>query len=128
MGDVLSDDPIPAEIDQEKLLAAVDAFFTDGAMTASFVVTYKGQVIAERYGDGIDMHTPLESWSMGKSLSATLMGVLIEQGEYELDQPAPIPEWQEKATPDGQSESRTSCACRAGCAAATWATRTGIPS
>jgi CubicO group peptidase (beta-lactamase class C family) len=96
MGDVLSDDPIPEEIDEEKLAQAVDAFFTDGAMSASFVVTYKGQIIAERYDDGIDIHTPLESWSMGKSLSATLLGVLIEQGEYELDQPAPIPEWQEE--------------------------------
>jgi CubicO group peptidase (beta-lactamase class C family) len=40
------------------------------------------------------MHTPFESWSMGKSLTGTLMGVLIEQGVYELWQPAPIPEWQ----------------------------------
>src|SRR5258705_11041429 len=32
---------------------------------------------------------------MGKSVTATLMGVLIQQGAYELWQPAPIPEWQE---------------------------------
>jgi CubicO group peptidase (beta-lactamase class C family) len=96
LGDVLSADPVPDEIDQAKLAEAVDAFFTEGAMTASFVVTYKGRIIAERYGEGINMHTPLESWSMGKSLSATLMGVLIEQGVYELDQAAPIPEWQEE--------------------------------
>ena len=60
-------------------------------MTAAFVVTYKGRIIAERYADGIDMHTPLESWSMAKSLSATLLGVLVQQGEYELMQAAPIP-------------------------------------
>ena len=45
------------------------------------------------------MHTPLESWSMAKSLSATLMGVLVQQGEYELMQRAPIPEWQEEGDP-----------------------------
>jgi len=99
MGDVLPDQPIPAEIDQDKLNKALDAFFTDGAMSASLVVTYKGQLIAERYGDGIDIDTPLESWSMSKSLTATLMGVLIEQGEYTLDQPAPIPEWQGEGDP-----------------------------
>ena len=99
MGDVLPDDPIPEEIDQDKLRQAVDTFFTEGAMSASFVVTYKGQIIAERYGEGIDMHTPLESWSMGKSLSATLLGVLIQQGVYELEQPAPIPEWQAEGDP-----------------------------
>ena len=96
MGDVLSADPMPAEIDQEKLAAAVEAIFEPGAMTAAFVVTYKGQIVAERYADGIGMHTPLESWSMGKSLSATLLAVLIEQGVYDLWQPAPIPEWQEE--------------------------------
>ena len=99
MGDVLSDEPIPEEIDEEKLAEAVDTFFTDGAMTAAFVVTYKGQIIAERYGDGIDMHTPLESWSMAKSLTATMMGVLIHQGVYNLWQPAPIPEWQTDGDP-----------------------------
>jgi len=99
MGDVLPDDPLPEEIDQEKLNTAMDAFFTDGAMSASLAVTYEGQIIAERYDDGIDMHTPLESWSMSKSLSATLLGVLIQQGEYTLDQPAPFPEWQQEGDP-----------------------------
>ena len=36
---------------------------------------------------------------MGKSLTATLMGVLIQQGEYDLYQPAPIPEWQGEGDP-----------------------------
>ena len=99
MGDVLPEEPIPAVIDQDKLEAAVDTFYTEGAMSASLVVTYKGQIIAERYGEGIDIHTPLESWSMGKSLSATLLGVLIQQGVYTLEQPAPVPEWQQEGDP-----------------------------
>ena len=99
IGDVLSDDLVPAEVDQEKVSQAVEILFDPEAMTAALVVTYKGQIIAERYGEGIDMHTSLESWSMGKSLSATLMGVLIQQGEYDLWEPAPIPEWQEEGDP-----------------------------
>lgn len=99
MGDVLPESAIPEEIDQEKLKAAMDAFFTDGAMSGSLAVTYRGQIIAERYDDGIDIHTPLESWSMSKSLSATLLGVLIQQGDYTLEQPAPFPEWQEEGDP-----------------------------
>ena len=99
MGDVLSEAPIPGEIDPGKLTAAMDAFFTDGAMSGSLVITYKGNIIAERYDNGIDIHTPLESWSMSKSLTATLLGVLIKQGEYTLDQPAPIPEWQQEGDP-----------------------------
>ena len=95
MGDVLPEDPMPAALDIDALKRAVDAAFEPAAaMTAALVVTWKGRVIGERYGHGITMHTPLESWSMGKSLTATLMGILIGQGAYDLEQPAPIPEWQ----------------------------------
>src|SRR5204863_151212 len=55
---------------------------------------WKGRVIGERYGEGVTSRTALESWSMGKSVAGTLMGVLIRQGAYQLSQPAPIPEWQ----------------------------------
>ncbi len=99
LGDMLPETPLPAEIDQDRLAQALDAGFDPAGMTAALVVTHKGRIIGERYGDGITMHTPLESWSMGKSLTATLMGVLIQQGTYELYQPAPIPEWQEPGDP-----------------------------
>ena len=94
MGDVLPGGPPPAGVDMAKVQAAVDVAFDPAAMTAAFVVTYKGRIIAERYGENITPTTALESWSMGKSLSGTLMGVLMQQGAYTLDQPAPIPEWQ----------------------------------
>src|SRR6266571_8608622 len=93
MGDVLPKAPLPPEIDAAKVKEAVDAAFEPAAeLTAAFVVTWKGRVIGERYAGGITAHTPLESWSMGKSVTATLMGILIKQGVYELSQPAPIPE------------------------------------
>jgi len=95
MGDVLLKDPLPLELDVAKVKQAVDvAFEPAAAMTAAFVVTWKGRLIAERYGEGITAHTPLESWSMGKGVTAALMGILIKQGVYNLWQSAPIPEWQ----------------------------------
>ena len=100
MGDVLSDAPWPSEIDMEKVEEALDIGFGPAeARTLGLVVTYKGRILGERYGEGIDIHTPLESWSMTKSLTGTLMGVLIEQGTYDLWQPAPVPEWQEPGDP-----------------------------
>ena len=100
MGDVLPDEPLPDDLDADKVAQAVDAAFENPeGMTAAFVVTWKGRLIGERYRDGLTMHTPLESWSMGKSLTATLMGVLIQQGVYELYQPAPVPEWQTDGDP-----------------------------
>ncbi len=100
MGDVLSEEPMPAEIDMDKVQQAFDAAFDPAeGLTAAFVVTYKGRIIGERYGEGITATTPLESWSMGKSLTATMMGILINQGVYTLHQPAPIPEWQAEGDP-----------------------------
>ena len=99
MGDVLPKPPLPSGVDSAKLQAAVEAAFDPAGMTAAFVVTYKGQIIAERYGENVTHTTPLESWSMGKSLTATLLGVLIRQGVYDLWQPAPIPEWQTPGDP-----------------------------
>ena len=105
MGDVLPATPMPSNIDMAKVAQAVDAAFEPAeAQTAAFLVTYKGRIIGERYGDGITKDTPLESWSMGKSLSATLMGILIRQGVYSLEQPAPIPQWQGKD--DGRAKIR----------------------
>jgi len=100
MGDVRSADAWPAEVDRALVEQALDAGFGPSeARTLALLVTYRGRIVAERYGEGIDIHTPLESWSMTKSLTGTLMGVLIEQGEYELWQSAPVPEWQSPGDP-----------------------------
>jgi CubicO group peptidase (beta-lactamase class C family) len=95
MGDVIPNAPLPAGIDGDKLKRAIDAAFEPAeSFTSALVVTHRGRVIGERYMPGITETTPLESWSMGKSVTATLMGILIKQGVYDLWQRAPIPEWQ----------------------------------
>jgi CubicO group peptidase (beta-lactamase class C family) len=94
MGDVLPNTPLPAEIDTAKLRSAVDAAFaTPESYTAAFLVAYKGRIVAERYGAGANKDMQLESWSMGKSIVGTLIGMLIQQGVLKLDDPAPVPEW-----------------------------------
>ncbi len=102
MGDVLRDAPWPAEVDSAKVAEAVRVAMEPAGMPLGFVVTYRGRIIGEAYGEEVGVHTPLESWSMGKSLTGALMGVLIEEGEYELWQPAPIPEWQGVGDPRGE--------------------------
>jgi CubicO group peptidase (beta-lactamase class C family) len=100
MGDAPTGERPPAGIDEGKVLKAVEAAFDPlDQMTAAFVATWKGRLIAERYGEGVTAATPLESWSMGKSLLATLMGVLIDQGAYDLWQSAPIPQWRAPGDP-----------------------------
>jgi CubicO group peptidase (beta-lactamase class C family) len=95
MGDRTDEQPLPAGIDRDKLYAAVEAAFADpAALTAGFIVVHEGRIIAERYMPGITPDTQLESWSMGKSITSTLFALLVKDGTYTLEQPAPVPLWQ----------------------------------
>jgi CubicO group peptidase (beta-lactamase class C family) len=47
----------------------------------------------------------LESWSMGKSIIGTLVGLMIQQGAFKLEDPAPVPEWH-KAPNDSRAAIR----------------------
>jgi CubicO group peptidase (beta-lactamase class C family) len=94
MGDVLPAPPPSLRVDTAKVREAVDSAFANPAgLTAAFVVVYRGYVIAERYGNGANKDMQLESWSMGKSITGALIGMLIQQGAFKLEDPAPVPEW-----------------------------------
>ncbi len=94
MGDRMPNAPLSAGIDTLKLRLAVDAAFANPqGLTAAFVVVYKGRIIAERYANGANKDMPLESWSMGKSITGTLIGRLLNDGAFKLEDPAPVPEW-----------------------------------
>ena len=100
MGDRPDASPWPAGLDKAKVDAAVQAAFADpAALTAAFVVLHKGRIVGERYLSGITKDTQLESWSMGKSIVSTLFALMVKDGVYKLDQPAPIPEWQSPGDP-----------------------------
>jgi CubicO group peptidase (beta-lactamase class C family) len=69
------------------------------ACSVAVVVLHKGEIVGEGYAPGFSRETQLESWSMGKSLTATLVGRLIQNGLLSLDQPAPIAAWQHPEDP-----------------------------
>src|ERR1700736_2850282 len=115
MGNVPAEGPLLAEINAAKLKQAVNAAFEPAeAMTAAFVVTWRGWLAAERYGEGLTARTPLEGWSMGKSLTATLLGILIKQGVYELSQPALFLSGKPQVIRALKSGLRISFTCRVG--------------
>ena len=102
MGDRLPDEPLPPEIDRAKLDAAVEGASDPAGLTTAFVVVYTGRLVAERYMPGITQDTQVENWSMGKSLTSTLFALVVKDGTYTLEQPAPVPEWRAPGDPRGQ--------------------------
>jgi CubicO group peptidase (beta-lactamase class C family) len=94
MGDLLPSSPLPSDLDTAKVRQAVDAAFANPqGLTAAFVVVHRGRIIAERYANGANSDMQLESWSMGKSIVGTLIGILIQQGALKLEDRAPVAEW-----------------------------------
>ncbi len=86
---------------RKDLARAVDALFTDPALgeTRAVVVMANGRLAAERYGPGYGPATRFVSWSMAKTFTATMIGLLVADGRLTLDQPAPIPRWQRPGDP-----------------------------
>lgn len=74
----------------------VEALFTDEGVgeTRAVLVLHDGEVIAERYAPGYSADMRYISWSMAKTVTAMLVGFLVEDGVLALDAPVPIPEWQ----------------------------------
>jgi len=65
--------------------------------TKAVVVIHKGRLVAEKYAQGIDADTPLPGWSMTKSVTNLLIGLLMYDGKLRLTQTAPVPLWYEEA-------------------------------
>jgi len=94
-GDLVAAANMPANIDRTALQSASDWTFdrdTPEQDTLSLLVVYKGNVIHERYAPGIDMHTRTRTWSTAKSIAATLIGMLVDDGRMDLDAPLEL-EW-----------------------------------
>ena len=60
----------------------------------AFVVLHKGGIVAERYDAGITPETQLLSWSMGKSFTNALVGIMAGDGLVNIHAPMDIPQWQ----------------------------------
>ncbi|WP_353208997.1 serine hydrolase [Sphingorhabdus sp.] len=85
-----------ASVSEEKLSKVIAPFFEDPALseTRALVVMEGGRVVAERYAPGYGPDTRLISWSMAKSVTAVLVGMMVADGRLALDTPAIVPEWQ----------------------------------
>ena len=74
--------------------ALVDDHVYNGTPFA-FVVLYKGAIVAERYRTGMTEDTRLLSWSMGKSFTNALVGLMTGDGLLDIYAPMDIPQWKD---------------------------------
>lgn len=94
-------------VDYNALNGAIDHAFVDvnpnlPRNSMAIAVIWRGTLLAERYDDGIDQHTPLLSWSMAKSVTNAQLGILYGQEAINLFGVADVPEWQGEGDPRGE--------------------------
>jgi CubicO group peptidase (beta-lactamase class C family) len=86
------------------LVAVLDHAFAEPAeggprLTKAVVIVHDGKIVAERYAPGYGIGTPQHGWSLSKSITNALLGVLVRQGRLSMSGPAPVAAWADPADP-----------------------------
>lgn len=97
MGNLVRDTVISG-VDYTLLNKTVEEAFaepgeTKNRRTRAIIVIYDGQIIAEKYAEGFDKNTRQLGWSMAKSVTNSLIGILVRDGKLSLNDAAPFEEW-----------------------------------
>ncbi|MBN8831162.1 MAG: serine hydrolase [Sphingomonadales bacterium] len=88
------------------LREAIDPLFdtdADPALgeTRALIVMRGGEVIAERYASGYGPESRFLSWSIAKTVTSLLVGIMVSDGRLALDDPAPVAAWRQNGDPRG---------------------------
>jgi len=106
MGDKLIS-VVDSLIDLIKLKEAVNNIFVEKDTTAfihtrAVIVVHNGNIVDEQYANGFTKDTKLIGWSMTKSITSALTGILVKEGKLNVDEPAPVTEWKDADDPRRQ--------------------------
>lgn len=87
-------DTVFTNINYKKLNETVDTIFNDRNKTRSVLVVYKNKIIAEKYADNFDKNSLQLGWSMTKSITSTVLGILQCQGKINVEKNNLFKEWE----------------------------------
>ncbi|HET9667675.1 MAG TPA: serine hydrolase, partial [Desertimonas sp.] len=87
--------------------AAIDEFITwalappegESCCIDAIVAVQGGELMIERYRDGWDPAEAHVSWSTAKSITMTMIGILVAEGRLDVFAPADVPEWADASDP-----------------------------
>jgi CubicO group peptidase (beta-lactamase class C family) len=89
---------IEVESPSPRLEAALDRAFEEPAQppyrrVKAIVILHDGKLVAERYAPGYSPDTPILGYSLAKSVTNALIGILVQQKKLSVEQRAPVAEW-----------------------------------
>ncbi len=92
--------PRPAPALASLVAAALDRrTYGEGSNTTGIVILRDGRIVAERYAAGWGPFVANRTWSAGKSIAGTLVGLAAATGVVRADAPAQVPEWATQGDP-----------------------------
>ncbi len=84
---------------QQRYIKIVNRAFNENLErnTKAILVLHNGKIIIEKYADGVNGDTPLLGWSMAKSVTALLVGVLVKDKNLDIYADNLMPQWKDKS-------------------------------
>jgi len=104
-------------IGRRRLARAIDALFDEPARSGdsrAVLVLHRGRIVAERYGSEFGKDTRQIGWSMSKSVTGVMIGLLVADGRLRLNESAPVRPWQRSGDPRGDITLRQLLQMRSG--------------
>lgn len=96
-GDLEQKDTVFTTVNYDKLNKAITEAFDAKNKTRSVLVVYKDKILIEKYADGFTKNSLFLGWSMTKSITSAVLGILEKKGKINLDQNNLFPEWKDDA-------------------------------
>ncbi len=91
--------PLPKTVDRHAVASALAGTFDRHIGPAghpdhrAIVAVHQGRIVIETYAPGFGPDNRFQSWSMAKSITNALIGILVREGRLSLDTPPPIEPW-----------------------------------
>jgi CubicO group peptidase (beta-lactamase class C family) len=84
----------------KNLASVVDAAFAETDQenpmnTRAVIILHNGEIVAEKYAPTFNQNTKLMGWSMTKTITNAIVGLLVKQGKLKVEEPATVSEWKE---------------------------------
>ncbi len=101
MGDKLPNSTTLDKGVRDSLDRAVEAAFSGefGGNSSAVLIVKNGQIISEKYKPGFDKHTSQRTWSVAKSIGASVMGAAVQDGRISIKDKAGLDAWSAPGDP-----------------------------
>ncbi|MAD03657.1 MAG: hypothetical protein CMK65_08570 [Pseudoalteromonas sp.] len=86
----------------EVIAQAFTRHYGEGARTSAILIASPQAILAEQYKAGFTPETAQRTWSVAKSIGASIIGVAVEQKRLDVTKPAGLESWSHSLDPRGE--------------------------